>query len=30
VKQDIPQVRPLIEQILTDLEDQSSTGPGTA
>jgi uncharacterized protein with HEPN domain len=30
VKQDIPQVRPLIEQILTDLEDQSSTGPGAA
>jgi uncharacterized protein with HEPN domain len=30
VKQDIPQVRPLIEQILTDLEDQSTTEPGTA
>ena len=30
VKQDIPQVRPLIEQILTDLEDQSATRPGTA
>jgi uncharacterized protein with HEPN domain len=30
VKRDIPQVRPLIEQILTDLEDRSTTGPGTA
>jgi uncharacterized protein with HEPN domain len=30
VKQDIPQVRPLIEQILMDLEDQSTTEPGTA
>jgi uncharacterized protein with HEPN domain len=30
VKRDIPQVRPLIEQILTDLEDRSPTGPGTA